>query len=112
MPHILAGDRVWFTGNWGFQWYAEAVHSTPATVPPPWPQPGDIVIVSWIDLSHFAVEWTGAREVLQSVSYTNAPPGRIMDLAAGAGFFSNGFGYLPWAWGRGDSSRFEVWRVE
>jgi len=112
VPHILAGDRVWFTGNWGFQWYAEAVHSTPATVPPPWPQPGDIVIVSWIDLSHFAVEWTGAREVLQSVSYTNAPPGRIMDLAAGAGFFSNGFGYLPWAWGRGDASRFEVWRVE
>jgi hypothetical protein len=29
-PRVLAGDRVWFTGHWGFHWYAEAAGAKPA----------------------------------------------------------------------------------
>jgi hypothetical protein len=32
-------------------------------------------------------------------------------MGKGAGFYSNGWGYLPWTWRRGELARFEVWRV-
>jgi hypothetical protein len=34
-----------------------------------------------------------------------------MDSAAGAGFYSDGYGYLPWAWGTGEVDLFELWMV-
>jgi len=110
-PHIAMGQRVWFAGHWGFQWYAEDAGAEPVTRRPPLPQPGDIIVVSEADYPLFAQDWT-ARTVLDRVPYTSDSVGRIMDLAAGAGFFSNRFGYLPWAPGAGEANRFEVWRVE
>jgi hypothetical protein len=110
-PHIAMGQRVWFAGHWGFQWYAEDAGAEPVTRRPPLPQPGDIIVVSEADYPLFAQDWT-ARTVLDRVPYTGDSVGRIMDLAAGAGFFSNRFGYLPWAPGAGEANRFEVWRVE
>ena len=110
-PHVSAGERVWFSGHWGFQWYAEDAGAAPVTRRPPLPQPGDIIIVSDVDYPLFAKQWTD-RTVLDRVPYTGNAIGRIMDFSAGAGFFSNGFGYLPWAPGAGQASTFEVWRVE
>ena len=48
-PYTRAGQRVWFAGHWGFQWYAEHAGALPATLGPPAPQPGDIVVISKID---------------------------------------------------------------
>ena len=59
----------------------------------------------------FAKQWT-ARAVLDQVPYSGNAIGRVMDLSAGAGFFSSRFGYLPWAPGAGQATRFEVWKVE
>ena len=110
-PHILAGQRTWFAGHWGFQWYAEAAGASPVTLEPPWPKGGDLIVVSEIDRTLFARQWT-KRKVLQRVPYTGTGIGRVMDLPAGVGFFSSAFGYLPWRWGHGDEIRFEVWEVE
>ncbi len=110
-PHLAMGERVWFSGHWGFQWYAEIAGATPVTLLPPSPQPGDIIVVSEIDFSFFAQQWH-ARNVLQQVPYTGDAIGRIMDAATGAGFFSSRYGYLPWEPGAGQASRFEVWKVE
>ena len=33
-------------------------------------------------------------------------------MSNGAGFYSNGWGYLPWAWGRGEIDRVELWEIE
>jgi hypothetical protein len=111
LPRVLNGDRVWFAGHWGYQWYAELAQATPVTFKPPLPRPGDLIVVSAIDSTRVVRDWT-ARRVLQSISYPSALPGRVMDMAAGAGFFSSAYGYLPWVWGMGDASRFEVWQAE
>jgi hypothetical protein len=109
-PHVKAGERVWFAGHWGFQWYAELAGASPVTLQPPMPVPGDIIVVSEIDLPRFPRTWS-ARQVLQHVTYPNRA-GRVMDLQSRAGFFSSIFGYLPWTWGSGEANRFEVWRVQ
>jgi hypothetical protein len=110
-PAIKQGERVWFAGHWGFQWYAEAAGASPVTIEPPLPQSGDTVIVSEIDFPRFAREWTG-RRVLRRVCYASSSVGRVMDFEARLGFFSSPYGYLPWKWGSRESNCFEVWRIE
>jgi hypothetical protein len=109
-PHVKQEERVWFAGHWGFQWYAEHAGASPVTLVPPQPVPGDIIVVSRIDLPRFPPTWA-ARTVLQTVSYPTNGLGRVMDLHSRAGFFSSIYGYLPWTPGSGDDNRFEVWRV-
>jgi hypothetical protein len=109
-PAMKTGERVWFSGHWGFQWYAEQAGATPVVLEPPFPQPNDVIVVSEIDFPTFSREWK-ARSVERRVCYASSGPGRIMDFPAGAGFFSSPFGYLPWVPGSGDASCFEVWRV-
>jgi hypothetical protein len=111
VPHIKQGERVWFAGHWGFQWYAESAGAMPVTVEAPLPERGDIIVVSEIDFPRFARQWS-ARQVIQSVVYPGNGVGRVMDSNAGAGFFSTPWGYLPWIGGSGDTNRYEVWKVE
>jgi len=111
-PRVKLGEHVWFAGHWGFQWYAELAGARPVTQLPPLPRRGDIVVVSKIDSPVFARLWTGPRKTLRHLSYTSGGLGRIMDFRARAGFFSSPFGYLPWIWGPGRASLFEVWEVE
>lgn len=111
VPHLSRGERVWFSGHWGFQWYAELAGAKPVTLEPPLPEHGDIIVVSWIDVLRFPNQWS-ARTVIQDMVYPGNGVGRVMDSKAGAGFFSNLWGYMPWVWGSGDTSHFEVWRVE
>lgn len=110
-PHIQMGHHVWLAGHWGFQWYGELAGAHPATLQPPFPAPGDIVVVSPIDLPRFYQEWK-SRTVLEKIPYTGNGIGRVMDSGAGIGFFSSAFGYLPWAPGAGTAARIEVWRIE
>jgi len=110
VPHTKSFERVWFAGHWGFQWYAEAAGAWPVTLEPPSPVPGDIIVVSQLDMPRFPRTWT-ARKVLQQVDYPNSF-GRVMDPQAGAGFFSSVYGYYPWLPGSGVANHFEVWRVE
>jgi 4-amino-4-deoxy-L-arabinose transferase-like glycosyltransferase len=109
-PRVDRGERVWFAGHWGFQWYAEQAGAHCLTLTPPHPSRGDIVVYSAVDgcrvLEHFP-----ERRLLHRVSYAS-PGGRVMSRSDGAGFYSNLCGYLPWTWGNGEINRFEVWRIE
>lgn len=110
-PQLKRGAKVWFSGHWGFQWYAEQAGAMPVTLEDPLPQKGDVIVVSTIDLPQFPRRFT-ARKVIQRVTYPGDGIGRVMDIQARAGFFSNQWGYLPWIWGRGATNRYEVWEVE
>jgi hypothetical protein len=110
-PAIKQGERVWFAGHWGFQWYAELAGASPVTLEAPSPQPGDTVVVSQIDFPRFAHDWTG-RRVIRRFCYASGSVGRVMDFDARVGFFSSPYGYLPWKWGARESNCFEVWRIE
>ncbi len=112
-PQAAAGRTVWFTGHWGFQWYAEKAGGRIVTLTPPYPAPGDLVVVSRnseagnrinrMVLQDFRLRFLGTVE-------DRTPGGRLM--ADGAGFYSNGWGYLPWTWSDGVLDAFLMAQVE
>jgi 4-amino-4-deoxy-L-arabinose transferase-like glycosyltransferase len=109
-PRVAAGRNVWFNGHWGFQWYAERAGARPLTTTPPHPRWGDLVIAT----RHAEDEMMGAmphRRLIETLEDVR-PGGRVMSRTHDAGFFSNGWGYLPWAWGSDPVDRYEVWSIE
>jgi 4-amino-4-deoxy-L-arabinose transferase-like glycosyltransferase len=106
-PRVQQGQRVWFAGHWGFHWYAEAAGARPLSVDPPFPSRGDIVVASTVDrpvgllavLPRTLIETWGSAD----------PAGQVM--SAHAGFYSDLWGLLPWAWERPEAPPFQVWRV-
>jgi hypothetical protein len=125
-PNVAAGRRVWFVGHWGFQWYAEKAGARQVTRTPPYPVPGDFVVVSLMcggkevpipvmEQGHlFVVSVAGNQAphmVLVDSLEDSSPGGRIMNKWLGVGFYSNLAGYWPWVWSDSLVDRFSVWRV-
>jgi hypothetical protein len=110
-PRVAAGQQVWYVGHWGFQWYAERAGARFFSLSPPYPMPGDLVVES--RNSNPQIDTDLIREVLVPVGLLEdaTPGGRLMDRKAGAGFFSNTWGYLPWAWSDEPIDSFFTWRV-
>jgi hypothetical protein len=99
-PRVLSGQRVWFVGHWGFQWYAERAGARHVTVTPPYPEVGDFIAISrncdkGVELVPMMLR--DFRLSLVDKLSDPAPGGRIM--TEGAGFFTSRFGFLPWKWG-------------
>ncbi|HET6922862.1 MAG TPA: hypothetical protein VFI16_06915 [Anaeromyxobacteraceae bacterium] len=112
-PQVAAGRPVWFTGHWGFQWYAEKAGGRIVTLTPPYPAPGDLVVVSRNSEAGYLINQMvlrGLRLRHLGILEDRTPGGRLM--ADGAGFYSNGWGYLPWTWGEGVLDAFLVAQVE
>jgi hypothetical protein len=115
-PNVASGHRVWFAGHWGFQWYAEQAGGRILTLTPPYPASGDLIVTSRNSEPGYAIlEMLGAE--YPRVSHLarledRKPGGRIMNVRLGAGFFSNAWGYLPWAWGDEPLDTFDLWRIE
>jgi hypothetical protein len=109
-PQVAAGKTVWFNGHWGFQWYAERAGAKALTRTPPHPNWGDLVVSSL----HAENELMGAMPRRRRIGLLDDTQGggRLMDRAVGAGFFSNGVGYLPWAWGTTPVDRYELWSID
>jgi hypothetical protein len=109
-PRVAAGQRVWFQGHWGFQWYAEEAGAQAATLVAPFPEPGDFLVVSAASIrSERVLEAITTRNPamrLVGVLQDTSPGGRIMNKKLGAGFYSNMSGYLPWSWGDGPIDAF------
>ncbi len=96
-PHVAAGDRVWFAGHWGFQWYAERAGARSLTSTPPYPVEGDYAVSSKRAMGQ-DIDMYPRRTRLARLA-DDTPGGRVMTQELDAGFFSNGWGYMPWAWG-------------
>jgi 4-amino-4-deoxy-L-arabinose transferase-like glycosyltransferase len=104
---LRRGMRVWVDGAWGFQWYGIKAGAEPLAFTPPVPQPGDLVVFG--TQGRVLHSRYPARTLVQRHLFDEAG-GRVM--SEGAGFFSNGFGPLPWVWGTEQLGRIEVWRVD
>jgi len=109
-PQVAAGRNVWFAGHWGFQWYAEKAGARCLTMTPPLPLPGDLAVSSLNSIGH-AINLFPKRKLLATLE-DSTPGGRIMDKSLGSGFYSNPWGYLPWAWGDDVLDRFSLWQLE
>ena len=110
-PAVKSGQRVWYVGHWGFQWYAEKAGARYFTSTPPYPAIGDLVVSSVNSEPSLEVEEMDALVRLRRIE-DRSPGGRIMSREAGAGFYSNFWGYLPWAWGEDLIDAFDLWMVK
>ncbi len=113
-PRAASGQRIWFVGHWGFQWYAEKAGGRILTLTPPYPAAGDLVVTTTRSEAGFEIVDMLSTRYPRATHLRRledaSPGGRLM--AAGAGFFSNGFGYLPWAWSDEPLDTFDLWRIE
>jgi hypothetical protein len=108
VPHVRAGRQVWYLGHWGFQWYADEAGARCWSAAPPYPVAGDLI--AYADNLASALD----RRELETLTHLGRiedrrPGGRIMSKEAGAGFYSNGWGYLPWAWGDDVIDAVDLW---
>lgn len=110
-PRVAAGQRVWYAGHWGFQWYAEQAGARYLAAAPPYPARGDLLVTTLRSMPSRTARLYPDRTLLGVIDEAERG-GRIMCPEAGAGFYSNGFGFFPWSWGAAVVDRFELWRLE
>jgi 4-amino-4-deoxy-L-arabinose transferase-like glycosyltransferase len=112
VPRVAAGQHVWFSGHWGFQWYAEQAGARPLVRNPRSASAGDIVLVDEQAFNQGLINDYPHRRLL-SVVADPSPGGRIMNREVNAGFYSNDWGDLPWTWSRTtEANRISVWQIE
>jgi len=107
-PRVAEGKRVWFSGNWGFQWYAEKAGARPLTISPPLPYAGDFAVA---DLDAFGFRILERNDLATLAAMTEGKPGgRIIAPQQCTGFYSNGWGFLPWTWSSKVHKRFVLFQ--
>jgi len=119
-PLVGSGQSVWYSGHWGFQWYAEAAGARHLDESA---QPGDRVVASPYRMGALR-RWSRRRlaalpggdsepggRVMDMQLGDSEPGGRVMDMQLGVGFYSNEWGYLPWWWSSNEVDRFHVWEI-
>jgi len=109
-PHVAAGEKVWFGGEYWSYWYAPLAGATLTFPGGPQPKPGDLLVsdeFAWE--AHPPQTRFRHRTLVETITH-KYQFGRTM--GAGIGLYSNGSGI--WLWGFGDSynDRFELWRID
>jgi hypothetical protein len=111
-PQIQSGHRAWYSGQWALTWYAEQAGAACLSIYPPYPEKGDVIVAGEIEGGDALVSHSGlSLRLLQTIQLTD-PDLRIMNPAAHAGFYSNAWGYLPWAWSSAPVNTYRIWSVE
>jgi len=109
-PRIRQGSAVWAGGQWAFLGYAQKAGARPLANTPPLPQPGDFIVVSRLDY-YGKLDSLPLRLDLVNVQRDDRCGVFVMNRRLSAGFYSNRFGYLPFALGCGELNRYDVFRV-
>jgi hypothetical protein len=109
-PRIHRGFAVWAGGQWAFLAYAEDAGAKALANTPPLPGPGDTIVVSRLDYYGMLDRLPIRRELLHT--QTDRRCGVfVLNRRLSAGFFSNHFGYLPFAIGCGEVNAYDLYRV-
>src|ERR1017187_5853058 len=109
-PRIHRGLTVWAGGQWAFLAYAEDAGAQALANTPPLPGPGDIIVVSRLDYYGMLLRLPIRLELLNT--QTDRRCGVfVLNRRLGAGFYSNRFGYLPFAIGCGEVNAYDLYRV-
>lgn len=107
------GHFVWFTGEWGFRHYMEGEggHLLIRTLDSA--QPGDIIVKPFI-ASPWVTLYDGApySRFVEQRPVQESFPVRILDFSTHAGFYSTGWGVLPFSFSVGENWEwFNVFQV-
>lgn len=107
-PHVAAGEKVWFGGQWGFYWYAQEAGARISQPGKPGPNAGELLAVGLMEGGNVTRDRFPARELVDSRHY-KAPHGRTMGY--GGGLYSNYFGDSVWVWSPETTNDYELWRI-
>jgi hypothetical protein len=110
VPRIRRGWKVWAGGQWAFLAYAEDAGAAALGNTPPLPSPGDTIVVSRLDYYGMLNRLPIHRELLYT-QIDRRCGAFVLNRHFGAGFYSNRFGYLPFALGCGEVNAYDVYRV-
>ena len=108
-PRVRAGERVWYSGAWGSQWYAMQAGAVMLASTKPFPTTGEFIVKSWC-AGGARLPSTVVLDSLDNWRFVSRF-GRVMSGKGGVGFYSNKFGYLPWSWRNGEIENVTLWRV-
>ncbi len=109
-PRIRRGLRVWAGGQWAFLAYAEDAGAKALGNTPPLPEPGDTIVVSRLDYYGMLDRLPIRRELLNTETDRRCGV-FVLNRRFRAGFYSNRFGYLPFAIGCGEVNAYDLYRV-
>ena len=113
-PHVTAGERVWYIGQYWSNWYAPLDGAMLTYPGGPQPAPGDFVIVDLLAASYSAKGYEPlarfpSRTLVDEITHKYRF-GRTM--GAGFGLYSNSYRYWLWGFGDTDLDRYELWRID
>jgi hypothetical protein len=109
-PHVAAGEKVWFPGQYWSFWYAPIYGATLIEPGEPQPRPGDLLVVDpFAGKDRPAQERFPHRTLVDAVSHKYRF-GRTM--GAGIGLYDNGQGNWLWGFGESQYDQFELWRID
>ena len=108
------GRTIWFTAEWGCRYYLEKAGAKPLPRHSNQPREDDIILKPylaspWVTL----LDGDDYSELVEQLPAEIASPLRILDFSAQAGFYSTGWGILPFGWSTGERWEwFNVFRVK
>lgn len=107
-PHVAAGERVWYPGQYWSYWYAPLAGAQLTYVGGPQPKPGDLLVVNAIADGDFSpLKRFPHRKLVEQVSHKYRF-GRTVGGSIG-GLYS---GFWLWTLSNRFEDRYELWRIE
>jgi hypothetical protein len=110
VPHVAAGEKVWFGGQYWSYWYAPLDGATLTFPAGPQPKPGDLLVVDVFAREAHQPQARFPRRTLVETITHKYRFGRTM--GAGIGLYSNWAGDWLWGFGGSGNDRFELWRID
>jgi 4-amino-4-deoxy-L-arabinose transferase-like glycosyltransferase len=104
-PRTAAGQKVWFAGQWGFYWYAQAAGAEVLKPGASELRARDLVAIDKGSGGDVVLQKIAKRERIDWRHYPS-PHGRVM--GSGGAFYS---GWVPWVWAPKATSDYELWRI-
>lgn len=104
------GSILWFQGHWGFQYYLQEAGGRPLDRRVSRVGPGDVVVIPANNTNLFPIP----REAVQGwevLEFPVAGPAATMSGPAGAGYYSDVWGPLPFALGPAPPERYLVYAI-
>lgn len=94
-------SKVWITGEWGFRHYLEESGARVLTRAGTEPEPGDWMIKPALPTPYVTVQDAEPHSrLLERMRYGARLPLRLLDSGSQAGFYSHGWGLLPFSFNR------------
>lgn len=104
--------KIWFIGEWGFRYYMKHQGGTYLLSDDTRPAAGDMIVKSQMAGLHRMAEVLNKKcLVYDPFTLSSINPLKILNLPAKAGFYSSGFGLLPYSASSGPLEGFEICRI-